>query len=84
MYVCLCRAVTESSIRAMGRAGVVSKDDLILVISLDDEFAAATACATSTRWWSWPRKAQRKHREYPCCGARHEPLDSPLCKQSPA
>ena len=37
MYVCLCRAVSESAVRAMGRAGLVSEADLIEVMRLDDD-----------------------------------------------
>ena len=37
MYVCLCRAVSESAVRAMGRAGLVSEADLLQVMRLDDD-----------------------------------------------
>jgi len=37
MYVCLCRAVTEKTVRALGRAGHVDEADLIDVMRLDDE-----------------------------------------------
>jgi bacterioferritin-associated ferredoxin len=37
MYVCLCRAVTESAVKAMGRAGLVSEADLIDVMRLEDD-----------------------------------------------
>jgi bacterioferritin-associated ferredoxin len=39
MYVCLCRAVTDSAVRKLGRAGVIDADDLIERLRLEDKEA---------------------------------------------
>ena len=35
MYLCLCKAINDSQVRELGRAGVVSAGDLIEVLGLN-------------------------------------------------
>jgi bacterioferritin-associated ferredoxin len=35
MYLCLCKAISDSHVRELGRAGVRSAEDLIEVLGLD-------------------------------------------------
>jgi bacterioferritin-associated ferredoxin len=36
MYVCLCRALAESTVRDLGCRGIVEADDLVQELGLDD------------------------------------------------
>jgi bacterioferritin-associated ferredoxin len=36
MYACICRAITEAEVRRAGRAGVTSREDLIILFGLRD------------------------------------------------
>jgi len=37
MYICLCKGVTESDVRTLGRAGVVSPEALAATLGIDRE-----------------------------------------------
>jgi bacterioferritin-associated ferredoxin len=37
MYVCLCKGVTETQVRQLGRSGAVTAGALINVLQLDDD-----------------------------------------------
>ena len=36
MYVCLCKGITESDVRALGRAGVVSSEALAATLGINE------------------------------------------------
>jgi bacterioferritin-associated ferredoxin len=37
MYACVCQGVTEADVRQLGAAGIAAPEDLIAVLSLNDE-----------------------------------------------
>ena len=37
MYVCSCKALTKADVRQVGREGVITPDDLIDVLHLNDD-----------------------------------------------
>ncbi len=37
MYVCLCKGITESDVRRLGRAGVLHPDSLAAALGINDE-----------------------------------------------
>jgi bacterioferritin-associated ferredoxin len=37
MYICLCKGITDSRVRALGRKGVVSSDALAAELGIDRE-----------------------------------------------
>jgi bacterioferritin-associated ferredoxin len=44
MYACICKGITESQVRAVGRGGIIAPDDLIRRLELDDD-ACCGRCA---------------------------------------
>jgi len=38
MYLCLCKGLTETDVRAVAQAGLTSPEELIDALALDDEF----------------------------------------------
>lgn len=37
MYLCLCKAVTESDVKQVARSGVVTAEELIQALGLEDD-----------------------------------------------
>ena len=37
MYVCLCKGITETDVRQLGRSGIVTAGALITCLQLDDD-----------------------------------------------
>jgi len=37
VYICLCKGISESQVRACGQAGICSADALALVLGLEEE-----------------------------------------------
>jgi bacterioferritin-associated ferredoxin len=37
MYICLCKGITESNVRALGRAGLVTPEAVAAALGLDRE-----------------------------------------------
>ena len=37
MYICLCKGISESEVRALGRSGIRSAEELALMLGLEEE-----------------------------------------------
>lgn len=37
MYICLCKAIPDSSVKSLGACGITTEDDLIEALALDCE-----------------------------------------------
>jgi bacterioferritin-associated ferredoxin len=63
MYVCLCKAVRESQVREVVRAGASTPGELITALGLDQRGCCGRCARDPDRLWA--------------LGAREQPLASP-------